>query len=341
MYKLFLVWTLPVFLFTSFAFTQTTVQAQVDIPEVPDEQIPTDITLEPISFLIVPETPAPGDLVTVSIESTNLDLDSAIMRWTVNGGLVKSGKGIKQINVTNGGSGSQTTVSVSISSGGATITRSTTFGAGNVDLLWQGDTYAPPFYAGRHLWTHGSRLTLLAIPDSSLGSASALIYRWSQSGTILGASSGAGRSSLSFYDSILSLPQDISVDVMTDQDTVVATKTIHLQPTDVTTLLYEDNPLIGLLLNKEVDGSYGLTDKEVTFSAMPMFYSVQNRTDKRVSYTWSTNSGAANTGNHITLRIPDNSSGQAQVGVNINNSANLLQTASKSFLVKFGNTPSF
>jgi hypothetical protein len=205
----------------------------------------------------------------------------------------------------------------------------------------RGHLCTPPFYSGRHLWTHGSRLTLLAIPDGSLGNASSLIYRWSQNGTVLGESSGAGKNSLSFYDSVLSLPQNISVDILTDQDTVVATNSIGIQPREVSTLLYEDNPLIGLLLNKEVDGAYDLTDKEITFSAMPMFFSVQKRSDKRMNYTWSTNSGATNSGDHITLRSPSDSSGQAQVSVNVNNTASLFQTTSKNFLVKFGNPTSF
>ena len=51
----------------------------------------------------------------------------------------------------------------------------TVVNAQSVDLLWQGETYVPPFYKGKSLWSDQSRITLFAIPQG-LGNPANLNY---------------------------------------------------------------------------------------------------------------------------------------------------------------------
>jgi len=90
--------------------------------------------------------------------------------------------------------------------------------AQEVDILWQGETYTPPFYKGRALWSSQSRITFLAIPHGAgIGNPANLTYRWTQNGTVLGNINGIGKNTLSFTDSVLSKPQTIKIDVLSGQ----------------------------------------------------------------------------------------------------------------------------
>src|SRR3989344_3741283 len=93
--------------------------------------------------------------------------------------------------------------------------------AQSIDILWQGETYTPPFYQGRTLWSTESRITLVAIPHN-LGNRNALNYRWTQNSTVLGNVSGVGKHSLSFMDPIISRPQKIKVEIMSGSGSVLS-----------------------------------------------------------------------------------------------------------------------
>src|SRR3989344_1173365 len=56
---------------------------------------------------------------------------------------------------------------------------STTTHAQSVDLLWQGETYTPPFYKGKSLWSNQSRITFFAMTNG-LGNPANLSYKWTK-----------------------------------------------------------------------------------------------------------------------------------------------------------------
>lgn len=293
-----------------------------------------------ISFVANPETPGPHQNVHIAIEAYGMDLGISNITWKLNGVVVKSGRGITSLDFVTGDIGSRSSVSVNVTTGSGVITQTLDFTPGSVDLIQQGNTYAPPFYKGRTLWSRQSRITLLAIPHVStgggeLGSAS-LIYKWTKDGTVLGSSSGTGKNSLTFVDSALSLPTTVTVDVMTNQDTVVGTETLTLASGDPSILVYENNPLYGLLFNREVANSATLNNKEVTFSAIPYFMTGNAKDNPSFSYNWSTNSGGAQSGSKVTYRAPEGAAGSSQVRISVLNTNTLLQGGEKDFLVQFG-----
>lgn len=208
--------------------------------------------------------------------------------------------------------------------------------SGNVDILWQGETYTPPFYLGRALWGYQTRVTLVAVANVSTNPNS-LIYRWTQDDTVLGNNSGVGKRSLSWSDSVLSLPTTIKVDVtMPDGVTSVGSATITLTPRASQTLVVEDNPLFGLMLHKAVGDSLTLNGQEVSFSALPLFSGVSTRIAPAETYAWLTSGSPARTGNKVTYRVPDGTSGSAEVTVRANNKNAIIEPLDKTFLVQFG-----
>lgn len=210
--------------------------------------------------------------------------------------------------------------------------------AQEVDILWRGDTYVPPFYKGKALWSSQSRITFLAIPHGAgIGNPANLTYKWTKNGTVLGNINGIGKNTMAFTDSILSRSQIIKVDVLSsDQGTTLASASVTITPISPTLAIYENNPLYGFMFHKETGDTYKLQEKEITFTAFPFFFSALNRLDGAINYEWRTNAGEAETKNSVTYRIPDNTTGSSQISVSSSNKDKIMQSSDKSFLIQFG-----
>lgn len=208
--------------------------------------------------------------------------------------------------------------------------------AQSVDLLWQGDTYTPPFYHGRSLWSNQSRISFVAIPHD-LGNPANLNYKWTKNGTILGNINGIGKNTLSFVDPIISKPQIIKVEVLASDKTVLATRSVLATPIPPVLTIYENNPLYGFLFNREVNKTFQLEEKEVTFTAFPFFFNVSNRLDGTIGYEWDTNAETgAEAKNSVTYRIPDGAKGTSEIHVSASSTEKLLESAVNSFVIRFG-----
>lgn len=208
--------------------------------------------------------------------------------------------------------------------------------AQEVDLLWQGDTYTSPFYKGRALWSNQSGITFLAIPHN-LGNSANLTYKWTKNGIVLGNISGMGKNTLTFTNSIISRPQTIKVEILSNNNAVLSSASVTVIPISPTLVVYENNPLYGFMFHREINGVHRLQEQEITYTAFPFFYSVFNHSDNSINYEWRTNTGETENTNSVTYRIPDNTSGTSQIQVRANSVNKILQNNNKSFLIEFGN----
>lgn len=212
-----------------------------------------------------------------------------------------------------------------------------------VDIVWQGETYTPPFYEGRSMWSYQSLITLMGVPSGpGFENSSNLIYRWTRNGTVIGTASGMGRKSLTFADSVLSKPLLIELDIRLpqDPDTIVARASTNIIPRPPSILIYENNPLYGYLFHKEVGQTYPIKD-EVTFASFPFFFSGSTRTAAPLEYYWSSGSGNSGNNSSITFRAPEDASGVSNVSVRISNSDKFTQGRTKNFLVQFNKDDEF
>ena len=207
--------------------------------------------------------------------------------------------------------------------------------AQSVDILWQGETYTPPFYKGKTLWSNQSSINFVAIPQG-LGSPANLDYKWTKNGTVLGNASGVGRNYLPFIDPILSRTQTIKVDIVSNEKGLLASASVSVTPIPPTLVVYENNPLYGLMFHRETTGVHELQGREITFTAFPFFFSILDRRDNTVGYEWQTNVEGVETRNSVTYRTPDNVSGSSPVSVRASNKDKIMQSANQSFLIQFG-----
>jgi len=204
-----------------------------------------------------------------------------------------------------------------------------------VDIIWQGNVYAPPFYEGKALWSNQSLVTLVAIPQG-LGNPDDLTYRWTKNGTVLGEISGIGRESMSFQDSIFSKPQIVKVEVLSVDEQILSETSITLVPIRSELLVYESNPLLGHMFHQEVVEKFKMKDDEVTFAAFPLYMSTTVRDGENLIYSWLTNGGEVGVDNSVTFRSPDSGSGSANIILGLKNNLLIMPDITRSFLVQFG-----
>lgn len=214
----------------------------------------------------------------------------------------------------------------------------TTLHAQEIDLLWQGNTYTPPFYEGRALWSGQSNITFVAIPHiPGVSNPSLLEYKWTKDSVVLGSISGIGKNSLSFSDSIFGKPVNIKVEVFASDGALLASQSTTLSPQDPKILIYENNPLYGFLFNREVGDQYTIKGNEVTFASFPLFFSASDRNSGVMEYLWTTNSGSSENSNSVTYRVPEGVSGSSRITVKASNVDKSRQNVGKNFLVQFDN----
>jgi len=204
--------------------------------------------------------------------------------------------------------------------------------AQSVDIIWQGETYVPPFYQGLPLWSQQSEITFVAMPEG-VENPETINYTWLRNGVVLGLVSGPGKNSLSFLDTIFSKPITVEVEIYSDSDEFIAADSVSLSPREPSLLVYEKSPLYGFLFNREGVLGYRFEESEKTFAAFPFSFSTSSKDGSELLYRWGS---APSQGSLATYRIPENSSGLSRIILNAENTNFLKQRSSADFLVQFG-----
>ncbi|OHB05916.1 MAG: hypothetical protein A3A26_03145 [Candidatus Zambryskibacteria bacterium RIFCSPLOWO2_01_FULL_47_14] len=206
--------------------------------------------------------------------------------------------------------------------------------AQSVDILWQGETYAPPFYEGKALWSKQSLIRFVAIPQG-FGDPAALNYRWVRNGTVLGGASGIGKDTIKFRDTLFSKPYTLKVEIINQLDETLAESTISMAARDPELLVYEKNPLYGYMFHRQVDKTYRLNKEEVTFSAFPLYADSTEREATALSYKWRTGTDTW-IGNSVTYRAPEKAQGYVPVIISFSDSSKVMREITRDFIIQFG-----
>lgn len=304
-------------------------------------EISAQTLLKYLNVKVSPENPAPFETIRVTIESYISDLDKAKINWSLNGKIVDSGTGKRVFTFTNGPSGKTTRLNVTITTNsGERISRDFSWNPVALTILWQANTYTPPFYRGKALLTPQASVRVVAIPDSSSGSNALsggnFAYVWQKDGSTVTNASGYGKNLFSFlgpkpYDKI-----SVSVLASSVDDAVKSEKRINVPVTQPFILFYESTPLLGVWYNRPMSSSFTLAKKEFTLSAEPYFFSNEDSDAPILKYDWTLNGGQIqNYGNTITLRNDTGQEGNSTVSLNMSGIKKIFQTASQSLRVQF------
>ncbi|MDQ5911883.1 MAG: hypothetical protein QG568_96 [Patescibacteria group bacterium] len=285
---------------------------------------------------ITPEIPKPGDTVTIT---TNLygdiNLNTTLITWRINGVVELRGIGKKDFTFIMGDSGKLTTVDFeAFPTNAPLITKSFQFAPVDVDILWQANTYTPPFYKGKALFTPESNVTFIALPNIIIGGKrvdpSEVVYNWKVDRTVDGENSGFGKSSYDFTGDIILKPTLVQAEVYAASNPAFkgmnGFQISHIFPQ---ALMYEDSPVYGILFNKALRNQYTAKSDEVELSLIPFFFSTDGK-NAGVTYKWNLNTAALaipEYQNSAIFRRKDDKKGSASVTVTIGNPSKILQKA--------------
>jgi len=311
-----------------------------------DLPIPTQIPdlEEQVEGTMNPQYPSPGEKVTITLEAYGTDLNQAMIVWSINGTETLRGRGQKVLSLVAGSLGESQIIRAAISPiNGIPVTKTFYVNPQSIDIVWQADTYIPPFYRGKAMFSPQTKVTLVAMPNiadqnGAQVSPSDVVYKWKKDFVVLGKNSGYGAQTLSYIGDILMQPVNIGIEASINSGNTAATY-LDLAPTSPILGLYEQSPIYGTLYNREISGIFDFgNSSEKNILVVPYFFSAESKASFSLAYEWSINGSIINVPSDqstMTLRNSENLEGQSQIGVTVSNEKNFLEGASGSTLINF------
>lgn len=295
-----------------------------------------------ITTNIVPQTPGPNQDTRIEITSYMYDLTRSKISWYVNGVLKSSNLGQRTFTFTTGEVGSISKVKYSITTPNGVVFGDTiNISPGEVNLIWESQGYVPPFYKGKSLFSFEGNARIVAVanlqaPNGTKYKPEELIYTWKRGMGVDTAASGYGKNVFNFTGDIIARPTEIQVEVSNLKNTTKAEGSVIIDSREPELYIYENNPSLGILFNKNVTERYNMLENEQSFVAEPFYY---NNPDVDGEYGWSVNGQQAEEkSKYITFRNTAGEEGYSNVSIDLSNQKRIMQSANMSFNIYFGST---
>ena len=303
-------------------------------------------SLVSVQISISPKYPQPGQLVTATVSSSSEDLQAAHIIWLLDKEIQQQEVGVDTFLFTAPSVGVVQDLSVLVKiPNGQTLSSSVTIQPAQVTLVWEGDTYTPPFYKGRSLYSSDSLVRAQALPrfaneNGDIYKNSALIYTWSRNGTVLGTLSGVGKDSLvttgpKFLGSYI-----LSVEVATPDGTQIAYSATRIETSEPLIQIYEHDPLVGtkyydaILENHTFSGA-----SQLEVQVAPYFMDILRANDSYVDYAWFINNTTVSPSRDdkslLTIQLSRDENISTNIRVIADHSLHLLQTGTGIFNILF------
>lgn len=325
------------------AFSQS---PNIDLSNLIDSNtgLPSGV-VEQVSIEQIPKIPKPGESVSIRIVSYMTDLNKAKITWTQDGKVILSQTGATTNQIQAPESGKKTTLVITVQKeSGGIITKTITLSPADVDLIYEAQTYVHPFFKGKKLFTSESVLNFIAVPNfiGSNGtkiSNSNLVYVWKINGTVDQTSSGYGRNTFITKGSLIERPTTITVDVSAINSNLTASQSVQVKSTSPEVVIYENNPILGVVYDKAISGSFLLDRPQVDFEAIPYFFSENIKDGGNLKYKWMINGVRVETKalneNYLLLQNNQNQEGRAVISLVAEHAQNLLQTTRAQLELNF------
>lgn len=210
-----------------------------------------------------------------------------------------------------------------------------------VDILWEAQTYTPPWYHGKALYIPRSSVTFMAVPnitgsDGTQYTSDELVFQWTRGGYDLIAQRGRGVDVVAIPLSPLR-PEDVGVRIETLTGEVLAETEVTLRPTQEELVVYVQDPLLGVQYHTAITGSHTIANNEATFLATPFYFNTSRMLDGTVSYTWELNNTQLTTsGNSETFRQEPGAQGTANLSIEARHREHSIEKAVSEFITSFG-----
>ncbi len=288
--------------------------------------------LDLINITTNPKTPGPNQDVTISMNSYAVDLNTATIIWFVNKSPSKQGIAEKTLTIHTGDLGTKTIVDITILGNTGKISKQIVIAPAEVDVLWEAQTYTPPFYKGKALPSYKSLVRVTAIPrfNALTSDPTQYYYKWTYN-KIQGAGEALGKNSIvipmGFPDSKI----PVAVTVTLPGTDWSGYKLTNIPGHEAKLVLYEQAPLLG------VQFDHALTTNQTpkrglgnTFNvhAVPYYFSTDNVQNGELIYTWTVNRSNVVTGLdplNITLTKQSKAEESFAISLRAQNPKHILQ----------------
>lgn len=303
------------------------------------------ITDSSISVIITPQNPEANKPVTLTLESSSVDLGASIITWKVNGTTAQKGKDLRRFTTTLQKVGTPTAISIIIDSSLGVITKNITITPTQIDILYESASYTPPFFAGKALPPSEATITLWAVPNfiSKTGKTidpNSLSYTWRKNGDVDQAASGLGKSTYTYRGGRLAEDSPvIEVSASSANEGLSGSASFQAPVIEPKLLFYENNPLLGVRLNKKLPSNINLGTQEMTVVAYPYYMGGTQKDAPQLQYQWKINGSSITASGdskaEITIRKP-NAPGQSVLSLTVDTLSRIMQTANASLTISYG-----
>lgn len=280
-----------------------------------------------------PSNPLPGQIVTISAHSTEMNLDQTPIIWKANGQTLES-RG-QSISIAAPQAGNTGTITATVASSGInTATATTILRTAMIDLIWEAtDSYTPPFYKGKALPATNSTLQVVAIP--ALNAPKSMTYTWSKEGIVLGSLSGLNRSVYSFKNNELNTTESVSVTGSSGNFTSSVSKVIQIEQPEIV-VYKKQGGFIDYANGSNI--SLSTTLSGIILRLEPFFFSTTNNNPKTLSFNITHDGGTITNNekaNELSLSNSARETGYTALQIETFSPKSIFQTIKKVFTVNF------
>lgn len=293
-----------------------------------------------IQVNVAPENPAPGESVRITLASYASNLDSVSISWSVDGKAMASGIGVKSFDTKAPPAGEETRVSATVALPDGSIEKVILIRPITMALLWQAnDSYVPPFYKGKALPTPDSEVKIVALPETKSGVTDQnMVYAWQKDYTNDPGGSGYGKNFYIYHNDYLDDSNTIGVTVATTDQKYSSQASLTLGTFQPDIIFYKNDPSLGTIWEHALENDHTVTGEEI-IQAAPYYISPSEIRAPSLVWDWSINgSYVATSGvgrNFFPVKAQPGMSGVASIGLEINNTYKLFESATKELRVQF------
>lgn len=297
---------------------------------------------EPFTVSVSPRYPAPHSKATVSLLSTTLDLANATMAVSVGSKQLYQGS-IQPVAIPLGRAGSVASVSITVAVAGKPYTQSLVIQPQDVSLIVEPNASIPALYPGKPLVPVEGNARIVAVANIRDASgkaipASSLSYTWTVDDTQVANASGVGKEAVIVASPLQYRTRSVSVVVRSQNGSLAGGASLSLTPAEPILRVYKNDPLLGILFDHALSGTYQIADTEATLYGVPYSFPLLHGAPR---LQWFLNGEGAQTGNSITLRPSGSGEGSASLSVSASTGAGATATAELPLSFSTGKSSNF
>lgn len=305
--------------------------------------VPTTASVE---ITLSQESPGAQQEIVATVNGFGVALQTASISWLVNGTVVQQGVGSTHLSFTTTSLGDSDILRVIVRTPqGNTFSATRVVRPTSVVLLWEGDTYTPPFYHGRALYTSGSRVRLEAqvtilTSNGTRLDPKKLVYIWKKNGIVITDVGGVGASGIVVPGPPFLGSDIFEVDVKSVDGAYSGSSAVKVDTVDPLVQLYMSDPLVGVHYYKSIGTNEHIAASEaLVIQAAPYYVDAYTPNDANLTYTWRANGtqvfGSSDKPSLLSVQFSTTETLKTTIELAVSHVQHLLQSGKGTFTLSF------